>query len=152
MTWTLQDIETIYTQAFFDLLHKAHTLHRQHHKPHTIQAAKLLSIKTGACPEDCGYCAQSGHNKTGLEKERLMSVEAVLEEAQNAKAMGATRFCMGAAWRNPPEKSMPQLQAMIREVKALGLETCMTLGMLTKEQACDLKDAGLDYYNHNIDT
>lgn len=152
MNWTVQDIETIYTQPFFDLLYEAHTMHRQHHQPHKIQASKLLSIKTGACPEDCGYCAQSGHHKTGLQKERLMSLEAVVESAKAAKEMGATRYCMGAAWRNPPEKSMPLLQAMIREVKALGLETCMTLGMLTEEQACDLKTAGLDYYNHNIDT
>lgn len=152
MAWTNEQIHQIYTQAFQDLLYAAHQIHRQYHPANTLQTAQLLSIKTGACPEDCGYCSQSGHHKTSIEKEKLMPVEDVLERARAAKAAGAQRFCMGAAWRCPPEKVMPQLQTMIAEVKALGLETCMTLGMLNKEQAESLKAAGLDYYNHNIDT
>jgi biotin synthase len=112
----------------------------------------LLSIKTGACPEDCGYCSQSGHHKTHVEKEKLMSVEQVLDKAREAKEGGAKRFCMGAAWRCPPDKAFPELEAMIKGVKSLGMETCMTLGMLSREQATQLKEAGLDYYNHNIDT
>lgn len=150
--WTMDDVAAIYSQPFNDLLFKAHTIHRQHHQPNTLQMATLLSIKTGACPEDCGYCAQSGHHSTNLEKEKLMDVDDVLVRAREAKEGGATRFCMGAAWRCPPGKVMPELTAMIEGVKALGLETCMTLGMLSPEQACSLKSAGLDYYNHNIDT
>ncbi|MFI4963444.1 MAG: biotin synthase BioB [Legionellales bacterium] len=150
--WSKSEIEGIYQQAFNDLLHQAHTVHKAHHEPNTLQFATLLSIKTGACPEDCGYCSQSGHHKTHVEKEQLMSVEDVLQSAQEAKAGGAKRFCMGAAWRCPPGKVMPQLQEMIEGVKALGLETCMTLGMLDPNQAKCLKEAGLDYYNHNIDT
>lgn len=146
------DIEAIYMQPFNDLLHDAHTVHRQHHNPNALQAAKLLSIKTGACPEDCGYCSQSGHHTTHVEKQKLMNLAEVLSKAQEAKENGAKRFCMGAAWRCPPDKAMPQLQEMIAGVKAMGLETCMTLGMLTPEQAGCLKEAGLDYYNHNIDT
>lgn len=150
--WTSSDVTAIYTQPFNDLLHQAHTTHRQHHAPNKIQFAQLLSIKTGACPEDCGYCSQSGHHKTQVEKEKLMCVDDVLSSAREAKAGGATRFCMGAAWRCPPAKVMPELTAMIEGVKAMGLETCMTLGMLSPEQAVTLKQAGLDYYNHNIDT
>lgn len=150
--WTLSDISTIYTQPFNDLIHEAHTVHRAKHPANSLQVATLLSIKTGACPEDCGYCSQSGHHKTHVEKEKLMSVEQVLQQAQEAKEGGAKRFCMGAAWRCPPDKVMPELQAMIEGVKAMGLETCMTLGMLTPDQASCLKKAGLDYYNHNIDT
>ncbi|MDP3704911.1 MAG: biotin synthase BioB [Legionellaceae bacterium] len=150
--WTMQDATAIYTQPFNNLLFAAHTVHREHHNPNVIQLAQLLSIKTGACPEDCGYCAQSGHHKTHVEKEKLMPVADVLAKAREAKASGATRFCMGAAWRCPPEKVMTELSDMIQGVKALGLETCMTLGMLSPEQAGSLKDAGLDYYNHNIDT
>lgn len=150
--WTENDVTAIYTQPFNDLLHAAHTIHRQNHQPNTLQLAQLLSIKTGACPEDCGYCAQSGHHKTHVEKEKLMSIDDVLASAREAKAGGATRFCMGAAWRCPPAKVMPEITAMIEGVKAMGLETCMTLGMLSSEQACTLKEAGLDYYNHNIDT
>ncbi|MFT4058292.1 MAG: biotin synthase BioB [Legionella sp.] len=150
--WTIPEITAIYEQSFNDLLNQAHQAHREHHEANSLQFATLLSIKTGACPEDCGYCAQSGHHKTRVEKEKLMSVADVLQKAQEAKEGGAKRFCMGAAWRCPPEKVMPQLQEMIAGVKALGLETCMTLGMLNKEQAADLKEAGLDYYNHNIDT
>ncbi|TAL58499.1 MAG: biotin synthase BioB [Legionella sp.] len=148
----MDKIRALYTQAFNDLLFQAHTIHRAHHEPNSLQFATLLSIKTGACPEDCGYCSQSGLVKTHVEKEKLMSVEAVLASAKEAKEGGAKRFCMGAAWRCPPDKVMPELQEMISGVKALGLETCMTLGMLNPEQAQNLKEAGLDYYNHNIDT
>lgn len=150
--WTMSDVATIYNQPFNDLLYQAHTIHKEHHQPNALQMATLLSIKTGACPEDCGYCSQSGHHSTALEKEKLMSVDDVLIRAQEAKDGGATRFCMGAAWRCPPGKVMPELTAMIEGVKAMGLETCMTLGMLSPEQAGALKTAGLDYYNHNIDT
>jgi biotin synthase len=150
--WTQKDVTTLYEQPFHDLLYAAHSMHRQHHQSNELQLATLLSIKTGACPEDCGYCSQSGHHNTHVEKEKLMNVEEVLLRAREAKAGGATRFCMGAAWRCPPAKVMPQLAAMIEGVKTLGLETCMTLGMLTPEQAKELKEAGLDFYNHNIDT
>ncbi|PJD93573.1 MAG: biotin synthase BioB [Legionella sp.] len=150
--WTVAQVTEIYTLSFPDLLYRAHTTHREHHDPSAIQLAQLLSIKTGACPEDCGYCSQSGHHSTTVEKEKLMSVEDVLQKAQEAKANGATRFCMGGAWRSPPEKAMPALAQMIQGVKDMGLETCMTLGMLSQAQAETLKTAGLDYYNHNIDT
>ncbi|USQ12687.1 biotin synthase BioB [Legionella lytica] len=150
--WSTSEITAIYEQSFNDLLNQAHSIHRENHDANALQFATLLSIKTGACPEDCGYCSQSGHHQTHVEKEKLMTVDAVLKSAQEAKDGGAKRFCMGAAWRCPPDKVMPQLQEMITGVKALGLETCMTLGMLNKEQAMCLKEAGLDYYNHNIDT
>jgi biotin synthase len=150
--WSIDQVSKIYQQPFNDLLFTAQTIHRQHHQPNTLQMATLLSIKTGACPEDCGYCSQSGHHSTALEKEKLMNVDDVLARAKEAKEGGATRFCMGAAWRCPPGKVMPELTAMIEGVKAMGLETCMTLGMLSAEQACTLKTAGLDFYNHNIDT
>ncbi len=150
--WTSDEITAIYTQPFNDLLFNAHTIHRQHHNPNKINFAKLLSIKTGACPEDCGYCSQSGHHDTKLAKEKLLSLAEVQTKAKLAKEEGATRFCMGAAWRSPPNKSMDELIAMIKAVKDLDLECCMTLGMLDPEQAKALKDAGLDYYNHNIDT
>jgi len=150
--WTMEEITAIYEQPFNDLLYAAHETHRQHHPANTLQLATLLSIKTGACPEDCGYCSQSGHHKTHVEKEKLMSIDEVLTRARDAKAGGATRFCMGAAWRCPPDKALPELQAMIAGVKEMGLETCMTLGMLAPEQAQALKKAGLDFYNHNIDT
>jgi biotin synthase len=150
--WTQDQVESIYTQAFMTLLYKAQTVHLAHHRPNEVEKATLLSIKTGACPEDCGYCSQSGHHNTALEKEKLLPVESVLEKAKEAKASGATRFCMGAAWRNPPAKAIPALVGMIEGVKALGLETCMTLGMLDETQAIALKEAGLDYYNHNLDT
>src|SRR3990167_8834356 len=133
--WTSTQISTIYTQPFNDLLYLAHGIHRKHHQPNTMQTATLLSIKTGACPEDCGYCSQSGHHQTAVEKEKLMSLDAVIEKAAAAKARGATRFCMGAAWRNPPQKAMPVLIEMVQAVKALGMETCMTLGMLEASQA-----------------
>lgn len=150
--WTFKEVEKIYTQPFHDLLFEAHSVHRQHHSANTLEVATLLSIKTGACPEDCGYCAQSGHFKTEVVNEKLLPVEEVLKKAQEAKEAGAKRFCMGAAWRCPPEKAWPELTSMIEGVKALGLETCMTLGMLDKTQANKLKEAGLDFYNHNIDT
>lgn len=151
-TWTLDEISAIYTKPFNDLLFEAQTIHRQHHQPNSLQFATLLSIKTGACPEDCGYCAQSGHFKTHVEKEKLLPLDEVLKKAAEAKANGAKRFCMGAAWRCPPANAMPQIEAMIKGVKDLGMETCMTLGMLDKSQAETLKEAGLDFYNHNIDT
>src|SRR3990167_10941329 len=150
--WTIESVKDIYTQPFMTLLYEAHSIHREHHDPNRIQPATLLSIKTGTCPEDCAYCSQSAHYQTHVEKENLMCIEDVLSAARAAKANGAKRFCMGAAWRYPPQKAMPQLQDMIAGVKALGLETCMTLGMLNQEQAQSLKEAGLDYYNHNIDT
>lgn len=150
--WTLDEVNALFKLPFNDLLFQAQTIHRQHFDPNEVQVSTLLSIKTGACPEDCKYCPQSARYDTGLEKERLLEVEKVLETARHAKATGSTRFCMGAAWRNPKERDMPYLVQMIEGVKALGLETCMTLGMLTRDQALALKQAGLDYYNHNLDT
>nr|WP_174233264.1 biotin synthase BioB [Legionella busanensis] len=150
--WTKEEIEKIYTQPFNDLIYAAHTCHREHHKPNQLQLAALLNIKTGACPEDCGYCSQSGHYKTPIQKEKLLSIDEIIATAKQAKASGATRFCMGAAWRSPPAKAMPRLVEAIKQVKELGLETCMTLGMLSTEQSIALKEAGLDFYNHNIDT
>ena len=145
--WTLPEIESIYTQAFADLMYQAQTVHREYFKPNSVQAVTLLNIKTGACPEDCAYCTQSGRFKTGLKNEKLWDVE-----AREAKDNGALRFCMGAAWRSIPKKDRSKIEEIIREVKALGLETCMTLGMLDQEDAQALKAAGLDYYNHNLDT
>ncbi len=150
--WSFNTIAEIYLQPFNALLYRAHTVHLQHQKANHINIATLLSIKTGACPEDCGYCSQSGHHKTHVEKEKLMPIDEVLAKAREAKEGGAKRFCMGAAWRTPPEKALPELAAMIKGVKEMGLETCMTLGMLDEKQARLLKEAGLDYYNHNIDT
>lgn len=150
--WNLQEVQALFELPFNDLLFQAQTVHRQNFDPNTVQVSTLLSIKTGACPEDCKYCPQSNRYDTGLEKEKLMEVEKVLEEAKAAKAQGSTRFCMGAAWRSPKKKDMPYVTAMVKGVKAMGLETCMTLGMLTDEQAAELADAGLDYYNHNLDT
>ena len=150
--WTLDEIAALYEQPLMELVYQAQTLHRQHHVAGAIEKAVLLNIKTGACPEDCGYCSQSAHYDTGLEKEKLMPLDEVLTAAKNAKEAGAQRFCMGAAWRSPPAAAMPALIDMIAGVNALGLETCMTLGMLKKEQADTLADAGLAYYNHNIDT
>ncbi len=150
--WTLAEVEALFALPFNDLMFEAQTIHRQHFNANEVQVSTLLSIKTGACPEDCKYCSQSARNKTNLEKERLMEVEKVLEAAEKAKAMGSTRFCMGAAWRNPKARDMPVVLDMIKGVKALGLESCMTLGMLDEDQAQQLQDAGLDYYNHNLDT
>ncbi|EMC9359945.1 biotin synthase BioB [Proteus mirabilis] len=150
--WTLKEARALFDMPFLDLVFQAQQVHRQHFDPSQIQVSTLLSIKTGACPEDCKYCAQSARYKTGLEKERLMEVQQVIESAKKAKAAGSTRFCMGAAWRNPHERDMPYLEQMVKEVKALGMETCMTLGKLDDSQASRLAQAGLDFYNHNIDT
>lgn len=150
--WTLKEIQALFELPFNDLMFQAQSIHRQNHDPNAVQISTLLSIKTGACPEDCKYCSQSGHYNTGLEKEKLLEIERVVQEAQAAKEKGASRFCMGAAWRSPREKDMPYVLEMVRQVKSLGMETCMTLGMLDKEQAGALADAGLDYYNHNLDT
>lgn len=150
--WRLEEVKSLFNQPFNDLLFQAQTVHRKHHNPNKMQLSTLLSIKTGACPEDCKYCPQSGRYNTNLKKEKLAAIEQVLTEAKKAKAGGASRFCMGAAWRNPPKKHIPALAAMIKGVRNLGLETCMTLGMLDQEQAKALADAGLDYYNHNLDT
>ena len=150
--WTVDEVIALYDMPFNDLLFRAQTAHRRHFAASEVQISTLLSIKTGACPEDCAYCPQSAHHDTGLEVERLLDVDAVLAAARQAKAGGASRFCMGAAWRSPREKDLPQVLAMISGVKALGLETCVTLGMLDTDQAQRLKQAGLDYYNHNIDT
>jgi biotin synthase len=150
--WTREQVQALFALPFNDLLFRAHTLHRQHFEPNTVQLSTLLSIKTGACPEDCGYCPQSVRYDTGLPKEPLLDVDAVITAAQDAKANGATRFCMGAAWRAPKDRDLEKVEAMVKEVKALGLETCLTLGMLKEDQAQRLADAGLDYYNHNLDT
>lgn len=150
--WTRDEVLALFNQPFNDLLFQAQVVHRQHFDPNEVQLSTLLSIKTGACPEDCKYCPQSSRYDTGLEKEKLMAVEQVIKEARAAKATGATRFCMGAAWRSPKDKDLPYVAEMVREVKALGMETCMTLGMLKEDQAQMLADAGLDYYNHNLDT
>lgn len=150
--WTLDEVRALFNQPFNDLLFQAQTVHRQHFNPNEVQVSTLLSIKTGACPEDCKYCPQSGHYNTGLDKEKLMEVQKVLKAAAEAKAIGSTRFCMGAAWKHPSAKDMPYVLEMVKGVKALGLETCMTLGTLSEEQTMALADAGLDYYNHNLDT
>ncbi|RTR39511.1 biotin synthase BioB [Shewanella canadensis] len=150
--WNRDEIEALFALPMNDLLFKAHSLHRQVYDPNEIQISRLLSIKTGACPEDCKYCPQSARYDTGLEKERLIEIEKVITEARSAKAAGASRFCMGAAWRNPHARDMPYLKDMVSEVKAMGMETCMTLGMLSVDQAEELAEAGLDYYNHNLDT
>ena len=150
--WTLAEVEALFTLPFNDLLLRAQTVHRRHFPPNEVQVSTLLSIKTGACPEDCAYCPQSVRYDTGLEREALMEVEAVVEAARRARDRGATRFCMGAAYRSPKAKQLEVITAMIREVRALGLETCATLGMLDGEQARALREAGLDYYNHNLDT
>jgi biotin synthase len=151
--WTLAEIETIYNLSFPELIFRAQTVHREFHQPDEIQGCQLLSIKTGGCPEDCAYCPQSAHYKTGLEREKLLSVEKTLEAANNAKSSGATRFCMGAAWRNVPDgEQFEQVLEMVKGVRGLGLEACCTLGMLTAEQAGKLAEAGLTAYNHNLDT
>lgn len=150
--WQIDEIKALFELPFNDLLFKAHSIHRETFDPNKVQVSSLLNIKTGACPEDCSYCSQSSKYDTGLEREMLMEVEEVLKQAQNAKNKGATRFCMGAAWRNPTDKSLDKVIPMIQGVKAMGMETCVTLGMLSPKQASALKKAGLDYYNHNIDT
>ncbi|ENU1225891.1 MULTISPECIES: biotin synthase BioB [Providencia] len=150
--WTIKQANELFSMPFFELLFQAQQIHRQNFDPQQVQVSTLLSIKTGACPEDCKYCAQSARYKTGLETEKLMEVQQVLESAKKAKQAGSTRFCMGAAWRNPKERDMPYLEMMVKEVKSLGMETCMTLGMIDNAQAQRLAEAGLDYYNHNLDT
>ncbi len=150
--WSLEEIQALFDKPFNDLVFEAQSLHRQHFDPNQVQVSTLLSIKTGACPEDCGYCSQSAKNDTGLERERLMPLDEVISNAQAAREKGATRFCMGAAWRNPTDKNLDKVIDMITAVRDMGMETCVTLGMLSGDQAQRLRDAGLDYYNHNLDT
>ena len=150
--WNVQAVLELFALPFNDLMFKAQTVHREHFDPNAVQLSTLLSIKTGGCSEDCGYCSQSARHGTDVEKEKLLDVAKVVEAAKLAKASGATRFCMGAAWRGPKDKDLEPVLDMVREVKALGMETCVTLGMLKEGQATKLKAAGLDYYNHNLDT
>jgi biotin synthase len=150
--WTSEEALALYEAPFNDLLFQAQAVHRQNFDPNRVQLSRLLSIKTGGCPEDCGYCSQSSHHDSGLKASRLMAVERVVAEARKARDAGATRYCMGAAWRGPKDRDIDAVVAMVEGVKALGMETCMTLGMLERGQAARLKQAGLDYYNHNIDT
>ncbi|MES9972655.1 MAG: biotin synthase BioB [Candidatus Thiodiazotropha sp.] len=150
--WSLDEIEALFELPFNDLLFQAQSVHRAHFDPNQVQMSSLLSIKTGACAEDCGYCSQSAKNATGLEAEKLMPLEDVVAAAEAAKEKGASRFCMGAAWRNPTDKNLERVVDMVEAVHDLGMETCLTLGMLTQAQANRLRDAGLDYYNHNLDT
>ena len=151
-TWPLATIEAIFELPFADLMHRAQSLHREHHDPNKVQLSTLLSIKTGGCSEDCGYCPQAARHHTGVDNEAMLDVADVVAAAKLAKANGASRFCMGAAWRGPKQRDLDPVLDMVREVKALGLEACCTLGMLKDGQAEQLKEAGLDYYNHNIDT
>jgi biotin synthase len=150
--WTLEQAKSVFNLPFNELIYEAQTIHRKHFTPNEVQISTLLSIKTGSCPENCSYCPQSAHYQTGLKKEPLMSLSDVLDAAQQAKDAGATRFCMGAAWRGPRDEDLNQVCSMISKVKKLGLETCATLGLLKDDQALRLKEAGLDFYNHNIDT
>ncbi|OUS27137.1 biotin synthase BioB [Thalassotalea sp. 42_200_T64] len=150
--WTVAQVQQLFDLPFNDLMFKAQTVHRENFNPNEVQVSTLLSIKTGACPEDCKYCSQSARYSTDVEKEKLMDVENVLAAAKKAKAQGSTRFCMGAGWRNPKARDMPHIVKMVEGVRELGLETCMTLGMLNEDQANTLQAAGLDYYNHNLDT
>ena len=150
--WSKQEITELFESPFSDLLFQAQTTHRTHFDPNQVQISTLLSIKTGACPEDCGYCSQSARNDAEVERERLLPLNEVIEKAQLAKTNGASRFCMGAAWRNPTDKNLDKVIDMIIAVKNIGLESCVTLGMLNEQQTLRLKDAGLDYYNHNLDT
>ncbi|QHG92597.1 biotin synthase BioB [Coxiella endosymbiont of Amblyomma sculptum] len=151
-TWNHPSVFRLFELPFFELLFKAYSVHRAHFDVTEMEFCTLSSIKTGACPEDCSYCTQSGHYKTGLEREKLVDIDTVVQQAKIAKKNGSKRFCMGAAWRNPPKQQLSQVLEMIKAVKALGLETCVTLGMLDAQQACELKQAGLDFYNHNLDT
>jgi len=150
--WQLDELLALFELPLPELLHRAASVHRTHFDPAQVQVSTLLSVKTGGCPEDCGYCPQAQRYATGVDAQKLMDTDAVLERARQARAAGASRFCMGAAWRSPKDRDIPKVAAMIREVKALGLETCATLGMLEGHQARALKEAGLDYYNHNLDT
>ena len=151
-TYTREEVTALFELPLMDLLFKAQSIHRENHDPNKVQLSSLLSIKTGACPEDCAYCPQSARYKTGLKTERLMPLDKIVEAAKQAKANGAGRFCMGAAWRSPKDGDIEAVSAAVSAVKELGLETCATLGMLTPEHADKLNDAGLDYYNHNLDT
>lgn len=150
--WSLEDIEALYRLPFNDLIYKAQTIHRENHDPNKIQVSTLMSIKTGGCPEDCKYCSQSIKYNTDVEIEKLLSVDDVVAQAKAAKDSGASRFCMGAAWRNLNDSNLSKIKDMVKAVKSLNLETCLTLGMLKKEQAESLKECGLDYYNHNLDS
>jgi biotin synthase len=150
--WTRAEVAALFALPFNELLHRAHSVHREHHDPNAVQVSTLLSIKTGGCPEDCAYCPQAARYDTGVQAQKLMSVETVVARAQAAKDAGASRFCMGAAWRSPKDRDVAKVAEIVSAVKALGLETCATLGMLDGEQAQTLKRAGLDYYNHNLDT
>jgi biotin synthase len=150
--WTTDEVEAVIARPFHDLLADAHAVHRERFDPQVVEAAMLLSVKTGACPEDCAYCPQSATWNTGLKPERLMPTEDIVAAAERAKEASATRFCMGAAWRSPTDQQVEQVAEAVHAVKALGLETCVTLGMLTRSQAATLADAGLDFYNHNLDT
>jgi biotin synthase len=150
--WSVEQVAALFEQPFNDLLYQAQSVHRRHFDPNAVQVSTLLSIKTGGCPENCGYCSQSAHHKTGVAREALMSRERVLQAASKAKQAGATRFCMGAAWRGPNAKELADVVELVRGVRELGMETCVTLGMLRPGQAEQLKEAGLDYYNHNLDT
>jgi len=150
--WKQPQLAELYEQPFCDLLYKAREVHQEHFNPRKVQLSTLISVKTGTCPEDCSYCPQSGHYKTGVERQTMMDLDDVVEKAKQAKANGATRFCMGAAWRSPPKRDFPKVLAMVVAIKNLGLETCVTAGTLDDEQAEALKEAGLDYYNHNLDT
>jgi len=150
--WTREEVAALFALPFNELLHRAHTAHRQHHDPNAVQVSTLLSIKTGGCPEDCAYCPQAARYDTGVAAQKLMDTDDVLERARAAKAAGASRFCMGAAWRGPKDRDIPKVAAIVRAVKDLGLETCATLGLLGDGHAQALKDAGLDYYNHNLDS
>ena len=150
--WRIEEVNALLAMPFSDLMFKAHQVHCEHFTANQVQISTLLSIKTGACPEDCGYCSQSAKNDTSLEREKLLPLQEVIDSAKTAQTQGATRFCMGAAWRNPTDKNLERVIEMVQAVKGLGMETCVTLGMLTDRQASRLKDAGLDYYNHNLDT
>jgi len=150
--WTIAELQTIYDMPFNDLLWKSHQLHRKYHNPNKIQISTLMSIKTGGCPEDCKYCSQSIRYDTDIKLEKTLPITEIIQQAKEAKKNGATRFCMGAAWRNLSDTNISKVKEMIQEVKKLELETCVTLGMLSENQANQLKDAGLDYYNHNLDT
>jgi biotin synthase len=150
--WTREEVTALFALPFNELMHRAQTVHREHHDPNAVQVSTLLSIKTGGCPEDCAYCPQAARYDTGVQAQKLMSVDAVLERAKAAKAAGASRFCMGAAWRSPKDRDVVKVAEIVSAVKGLGLETCATLGMLSDTQAQSLKAAGLDYYNHNLDT
>ncbi|QCI17110.1 biotin synthase BioB [Buchnera aphidicola (Aphis helianthi)] len=150
--WTLEDTKLLFNKPFFDLIFEAQKKHREYFNPNKIQISTLLSIKTGACPEDCKYCPQSARYKTGLKKEPLLELKQILKSAKHAKNSGSTRFCMGAAWKNPNDRDMPYLEKIIKAVKKMGMETCMTLGTINNIQAKKLSNAGLDYYNHNLDT